>query len=201
MTYNSIYGNLFKMSKNDNMFNVNQLTKKNLPDFFLKLLVKSKSQKEKELSYHNIFDNKINNKNNNIKIKTTNLNKINNNDSNSINNNIFIKKGEFFSKKSININTFTKRKFIESSSLNIRKKRKIKNEERQHDLFKEKEKESKLQKENIENKDNTYNNFNFHKNLTKSNISTYINANNKTKSKFPNISKSKRILKNNDKQR
>ena len=77
MAYNSIYGNLFKVSSYDNIFNLNYLTKKNLPDFFLRLISKTKSHKE---SLNPIKDNNnINLKNNfNMKNKSNNNKNISN---------------------------------------------------------------------------------------------------------------------------
>ena len=69
MNFNSIYGSLFKASSKDNIFNLEHLTKKNFPDFFIKLISKSKNQKQ------GLNDIKNKNNNTNVIIKEQNKNK------------------------------------------------------------------------------------------------------------------------------
>ena len=197
MTFNSKYGTLFKVPSNDSIFNLNHLSKKNLPEFFLKLISKTKRQKENknEIKINNDNNTSKNNDNKKNKAKISNNNKISLRNKN----NIFIKNEEIYQKKKNNLGL--KGKLSESYLLNERKEKVKKN----NDFFKQKENEWKKKKEN--DRDNNEN-----KNLVK--LKPKINDSNKNNvnndnfslksrrvSKFPNLSKTKRLIKSNDKQR
>ena len=247
MTFNSFYGNLFKFSSNDNsIFYLQNFNHKNLPDFFIKIISKSKKQKEKEkkkeinnnnrkltpsnkvnnymINYKNIIN--TNNINNINIINNTNNNKNNYNTSNNchrINNNFNIlnnlKKEDYFKKKKNDAPI--KRKFSESSMINIRK-----NKFRDTDNYdnidnlnnKEKQKKEKQLNDIIELDNNISSNnfndikktqFNIHSNtngnisntngnlnnIANYNINFNLTAKSKILSKFPKLTKSKRPLK------
>ena len=260
MAFNSLYGNLFKYSSNDSIFNLHSINKKSLPDFFVKLFSKSKNQKDKEKEKEKKINNNIksytNNNNNyytNTKNNTSlNNNNINNNNINSnnnynstnnlskimnhfynsnyfnYNNNSNLKKDDIYQRKKIEIKS--KRKYSESSIINIRKN-KIKKEDDYCyiDYFHDNENKIKKKKEKDidkdKDKDNTdINNSNNPKNLkkyksqfnnTNNNINNMNNTNNtntnynvsffspvnKKLAKFPHLSKLRKPLKLNDKQR
>ena len=202
MTFNSIYGTLFRVPSNDNILNLNHLSKKNLPEFFLKLISKSKRQKENPNEIKNNNNNnstkKYDNKKNLKKSDKFNINNKSITNNNSINNNILTKKEDIFHRKKFNL--ITKRNLSESYLLNKRK-----DNVKDNDFFKQKEKEWKKKKEN-DNADSNQNK-NLVKlkpqinNTNKNNINDNINPKSKRSSKFPNLTKTKRPTKSNDKQR
>ena len=187
MNFNSIYGSLFKASPKDNIFNLEHLTKKNFPDFFIKLLSKSKNHKQ------GLNDIK-NNNNTHLIIKEQNKNKSEANNF-IINTKLIKSNSDFFQRKKIN--ELSKRKLSESSLINKRENRSKNDgylELTKKDLIKEKDNDIF---ENI--------NFNNNKNISKfkSQFNNNINksiGNRKKISDFPNL-KSRKPFKFNDKQR
>ena len=211
MSFNSFYKTIFKASPNDTNFSLNQLSKKNLPDFFIKIISKSKSQKE--INNNNKSNNTIK-KNSNLKKNITSFNNINKNNTNinKINKNIIIKKDDTFQQKKLE--RLIKRKFSESSILDIRKNKIKKDEEYHSENFEkiikyDKDKKDNTKLTNIKNlsKLKTHFNNNTHINNNNTNINNNNNNNNnispknKTLYKFPNLTKSRRPLKFNDKKR
>ena len=169
MSFNSIYGIINKASNNNNILNFNKLSNKNLPEFFVKIMTKSKSQND--IKNNNIINNNKNNNNifNKININTNNINKEVQN-FNHINKKIIIKKDDIFQKQKKDLkDIINKRKFSESSKLNIRKN-KIKKDENYHHNEKCNGKNDKVIKNNNTNINNI-------KNLSKKNINNNTNYN------------------------
>ena len=211
MIINSVYGSLLKVSPQNNNNNINSknLEKNNLPDFFVKLINKSKSQKEKEHYYNQI--NNYNNKNNKLK-KINNTIKINNYINNGIydninniikNSDINAKKNDYFKRNKIG--QLQKRKNSESFILDIRRNRIIKNNDYQNEYFIEKERQrlqkKEKEKERYFTKDNSYNQNGVKKHIRNNSISNINHKNNnfsprnKSKTKFISLFKSRRTLK------
>ena len=214
MIFSSVYGSLLKASpqNNNNYINHKKLEKNHLPDFFIKLINKSKSQKEKE-NYSNQINNS-NNYNKSIKLKkinnTLNINNyLNNGICDNINNiiknsDINAKKNDYF--KRMRMNQFQKRKNSESLILDIRRNRIIKNDDYQNEYFVKKERErfkkKEKEKERYFTKDNSNNLNIINKHIRNNSISNIshnninnISPRNKSKTKFISLSKWKRTLK------
>ena len=204
MIFNSVFGTLYKVSPQEFNLNSDNLNKKELSNFYINLISKSKSQKEKnKINFHKnnnenkntLKSNKNNinkyNLNNSIIVNNININNIdiNKNYINNINNNI--EKNDFYQKKQIN--KIQKKKFSESYILDIRRNRLKKSEDYQNTYLIGKENQKTLRKKQK--------NVTEDKNVFDDTLSSNINKNDKIFTKFPSLSKPENSLKYNDKQR